>query len=376
MSELVIAEYERMKEKLIEEIKKLRNLALTIDSAALLNGDNVIAITGHWITLEWHYRDGLIGLNLKNSTHTAEAIMALVQGVTTKFHLGDTLDSITTDSGANFVAAVKRLVDIGYTEENPRCACHSIQTSLSKALRPKKKLNVADEHTEISLMVIQVRKIAVKIKKSTLRLDYLKKYQQKLHDENMEDILLSLVDLDDETDDDDDDNENIIDTENNPVRFVALTILMDVQTRWNSIYIMLSRFLQLKLAIIDNFKTCEDVEVELDDELWVKIELTVAFLKPFKIYTDFLQGQKYSTLAAVGPILTTLLKNLQNNVIDITFWKFHNYSTWDIMPYYLQQARNVILQDMLLRFKPSNELYGMASLMHIAYKKLTYLSNT
>ena len=69
------------------------------------------------------------------------------------------------------------------------------------------------------------------------------------------------------------------------------------------------------------------------------------------------------------------IKNLQNNAIDTTFWKFHNYMTWDTMPYFLQQARNMILQDMLLRFKPSDELYGMASLMHIAYKKLSYLSN-
>ena len=54
--------------------------------------------------------------------------------------MGTRLDSITTDNGANFKAAVQQLLDEDVTEENPACACHTFSLVVIKiAIDPCKK---------------------------------------------------------------------------------------------------------------------------------------------------------------------------------------------------------------------------------------------
>jgi hypothetical protein len=53
--------------------------------------------------------------------------------VAVKWNLGDKLDSITTDNGADFVAASKQLLADEVVEEHVRCGCHTLQRSLVTA---------------------------------------------------------------------------------------------------------------------------------------------------------------------------------------------------------------------------------------------------
>ena len=67
-------------------------------------------------------------------SHTGEEIFDLVQYVKKDFVLADRLDAITTDNGANFVKAVRLLIEHGVAEEDIRCACHTLQLSIKKSL--------------------------------------------------------------------------------------------------------------------------------------------------------------------------------------------------------------------------------------------------
>lgn len=49
------------------------------------------------------------------------------------FALSD-VEAIVTDSGANFVKAVKDLVEAGVTEESVLCSCHLLQLSIKNGL--------------------------------------------------------------------------------------------------------------------------------------------------------------------------------------------------------------------------------------------------
>ena len=51
-----------------------------------------------------------------------------------EFMLENRLDAITSDQGANFIAAVKLLLEEGVTEEQVRCACHKLQLSIKNSL--------------------------------------------------------------------------------------------------------------------------------------------------------------------------------------------------------------------------------------------------
>ena len=56
---------------------------------------------------------------------TAENIATLLTDcVNVIYLLGTRLDSVTTDNGANFRAAVNQLLEQNIVEEDPSCACH------------------------------------------------------------------------------------------------------------------------------------------------------------------------------------------------------------------------------------------------------------
>ena len=70
-------------------------------------------------------------------SHTAEEIASVVKDlVNVEFMLENRLDSISTDQGANFIAAVQLLIE-GVSEEQVRCACHKLQLSIKNSLEVK-----------------------------------------------------------------------------------------------------------------------------------------------------------------------------------------------------------------------------------------------
>ena len=77
-------------------------------------------------------------------SHTAEEIASLVKDlVNVEFMLENRLDSIGTDQGANFLAAVRLLIEEGVSEEQVRCSCHKLQLSI------KTSLEVSDLYMQI-----------------------------------------------------------------------------------------------------------------------------------------------------------------------------------------------------------------------------------
>ena len=65
-------------------------------------------------------------------SHTAEEIASVVKEMAnTQFML---VDAIASDQGANFVAAVRLLIEEGVSEEQVRCSCHKLQLSIKNAL--------------------------------------------------------------------------------------------------------------------------------------------------------------------------------------------------------------------------------------------------
>ena len=80
----------------------------------------------------------VLAVKVDNELHTAENIAALLTDcVNVKYQLGTRLDSVTTDNGANFRAAVNHLLEQNIVEEDPSCACHTFNLVVKNALDPK-----------------------------------------------------------------------------------------------------------------------------------------------------------------------------------------------------------------------------------------------
>ncbi|KAL5509143.1 hypothetical protein EMCRGX_G004453, partial [Ephydatia muelleri] len=133
--------YEEMMMKLKDMLKQSSSVSLTTDAAKMPTGDSYVAITGHWISSEWELLSAVLAVSVSNVSHTAEEIATLVQQLGIKYTLDDRLDAISTDNGANFVAAMKELLEDGICEEHVRCACHTLQLTIKNHIDPPKPIN-------------------------------------------------------------------------------------------------------------------------------------------------------------------------------------------------------------------------------------------
>ena len=98
-------------------------------------GESYVEVSGHWIDKQplplsgrfnWKLVSAVLAVKVDNESNTADIIAALLKEcVNVKYQLGTRPDSITTDNGANFRAAVNQLVEQDIIEEDPSCACMS-----------------------------------------------------------------------------------------------------------------------------------------------------------------------------------------------------------------------------------------------------------
>lgn len=85
-------------------------------------------------------------------------------------------------------------------------------------------------------------------------------------------------------------------------------LIMDVQTRWNSLYMMLERMVSLE-RYVRILLTSEAIlqEYLIDDDGWTELRLLLEILKPFKLATDYFSSMKLANLGAVIPIYDQLV---------------------------------------------------------------------
>lgn len=94
-----------------------------------------------------------------------------------------------------------------------------------------------------------------------------------------------------------------------------LHLLIDVSTRWNSVYYMVERFLELKTALNMTLSqtTCSVKDFLKDD--WLVLEQIAPILKKIKNFTDEIEGDD-SYISIVIPRIKLLLQSLEVKAPD------------------------------------------------------------
>ncbi|KAL5473994.1 hypothetical protein EMCRGX_G028564 [Ephydatia muelleri] len=92
----------------------------------------------------WKLLSAVLAVSVDNESHTAENIATLLKECSeVRYQMGTRLDSITTDNGANFKAAVQQLLDEDVTEENPATLWKSSMTAMKcQLLKPLREISV------------------------------------------------------------------------------------------------------------------------------------------------------------------------------------------------------------------------------------------
>lgn len=139
-------------------------------------------------------------------------------------------------------------------------------------------------------------------------------------------------------------------------------LVQDVVTRWNSAFLMLERFAELKEAVIDvldDFTWKEKVNVRFYSADWDLMNKLVTVLKIFKEATEMLSSSEAS-ISQIIPIVVLINESLKTSNAD------HG----------VKNLKTKLQTALLLRFKykENDRKYSRATLLDPRYKKSFFLS--
>lgn len=213
-----------------------------------------------------------LGVSELKSNHTKDYLASVLKEKLYDFCIGlEKIRCIVTDNGANLIAAVKLLV--GEKKHLP-CFAHTINLVVESAL----------SSDPVKLIIGKVRDVVKYIKNSVVNSDKLRKIQvdKGVPEGNVKKVIL------------------------------------DVKTRWNSVYYMLERF-------IDIMKLCS--EILIDDrnspqmpsaqEIEV-IKQIINLLRPFEYVTRELSGELYITVSKVIPMINCIHSQIESYNSNLT----------------------------------------------------------
>ncbi|KAL5509982.1 hypothetical protein EMCRGX_G005439 [Ephydatia muelleri] len=238
---LIDMQYENVLKKIKAMIADAVSVSIKTDTASMHTGDSYIAITAHWLDSQWNLMSCVLGVSISN----AEEISSIVKGsVNTEFMLENRLDAIASDQGANFVAAIRKLIEEGISEEQNDFMQHQQQPDAAGCAE-----NESQEDDGV-----------------------------KSEDESHED---DGVQPEDESD-------AIVDVPMLPHRR-SLKLIKDICTRWNSTFYMLQRCVLLQKHITNVLAESKYAHLVPSADEWLAAEKLCSLLKSFQIATDFLQ---------------------------------------------------------------------------------------
>lgn len=99
-----------MEEQVIAMFTGIHKVSLTADGWTSPFQDDFLGVTAHWIDGNWTQKELVIGFEPLRGAHTGENLAEALVNVLERFHLGEKLQSITTDNASNMAKMVRDLV--------------------------------------------------------------------------------------------------------------------------------------------------------------------------------------------------------------------------------------------------------------------------
>ncbi|CAB4443300.1 unnamed protein product [Rhizophagus irregularis] len=279
----IMSEFKSRRECIVDFVKDIPGrCSITTDIWSSIKNEAFIGVTIHFITNEWKLKHFTLEVLRITGSHTGNAIYEILNKLLEDFDLKQKIISITTDNGSNMVVAC-RLLKNDFDVQTPaldfihsRCICHILNLAVNAGLK------------HIENLIKKLRKIVKRVRRTQLYLEELER--------------LAIA-----------------------ANHTFKHPILDVKTRWNSMFLMAERALILKndLSIIKSrHQPLQDIW--LSESEWEKIRHLVNLLSQFHIATTELSTQTYPTIAYARVVLLGLLVDLNEN-------RGHNYSLSEVL---------------------------------------------
>lgn len=241
---LIPQAYNKTKDEVNKKIDDAFAVCVTTDSWTSVNTSNFTAITVHWLNEETKLCSCLLDCVEYNERHTAENLAKLFQEKFEEWGIQNKISAIVTDNAANVVAAVRH-GKWGHLA----CFAHTINLVVQNGLK------------EINGSLFKFRRVVEFFKRSSNALAKLNQTQEQM-------------------------------------TLPILKLKIDVCTRWNSTWDMLSRLLERKDAILATLAILDRSKYfDLTAKDWEIAEIAVNVLRIFYDVTNEVSAEKHITIS-------------------------------------------------------------------------------
>lgn len=273
-------------------------VGLTLDGWSSRTIQGYMVITVHWIDSNWILQNSILDFVYFPPPHNTTTTYELVLKILEKWGIVKKVRAITTDSASEMAPAIE-LLRLGIINQSNihiepswhvRCVCHIINRAVQDALLVLKPY------------LVKLRSLLKKIRHSSTMKDEFKRLQAILKFETICD-----------------------------------PPCLDVETRWNSAFIMMHKSYKLKVVfekLIDNVEyKSRLIEDSLSNEEWEMMEAFKNFFSLAKEYTTVASAKTYPTISVQPLIYDNLVLHCQVTINDPSL---------DFLP--LRQAANLMLE--------------------------------
>lgn len=261
---LIEEKYELLSNVMKIKLSAVEYLCLTTDVwTDTLNTRSYLGMAAHFVLNE-KLTSIVIGVTELSERHTSDYLGQWLSSICTEWHIKmDNVVAVVTDNAANIVKAVN---DIFGKNKHLPCFAHTLNLVATTLLK---------ENREIEAFCDKVKALVTFFKQSVIAADELRKYEQK-------------------------------------------KLIQCVPTRWNSVYYMLERFIELSEGIsLVLLKFPKAPPMLSASELQLAREI-IQVLSPIEAATKEICGESYVTGSKVIPLINCLKKKIDNLAADLS----------------------------------------------------------
>lgn len=305
ITSLIEEKYVYLSSLIKEQLSNINDVALTTDIWTDLNTKSYLGVTAHY-HINCKQKNCMIGVIELNDRHTSNNLKEWLLEIVQKWSIS--LQSIVVVVSDNASNIKKAILDAFGEEKHLSCYAHTLNLVLAK---------IIEEDEIVSSLCKKVKSIVTFFKKSVILSDLLREHSD-------------------------------------------LKLIQNIETRWNSTFEMLHRFIQLsdKIGLILlQHPTAPPMLSALELQT---IKEFIQLLEPFKTATTMLSGEMYVTASQVIPIIHTLANQLES-CIPISEVGHH--------------MKKVLTQEFQGRFKivESKSLIAIATILDPRFKKIHFV---
>ena len=267
LKNMVLQRYEEEKTKAKAVMQTVEAVSLTADMWTSINMDAYLAVTCHYVDGSLELASVLLGVLPFPEVHTASNISAAIRALMEEWSIVGKVSSFVTDAGANMVASARNL-----NLRHALCFAHTLNLVVKKSL---------DITPGLQDLRTRARKVVTFFRTSTTAKEKLTEVQEQMH-------------------------------------LPALKLIQEVDTRWNSTFLMLERIFEQRQAVGAALATLKTDVNPLSSEDYDTIKSCLQLLGPFYQATVELSEEKRVSGSKIIPMTKMLMLYLKNTVDQIS----------------------------------------------------------